>query len=366
MEAGMDSRFRENSSFPRKRKSRSTLLEAGMDSRFRENSSFPRKRESRSTFMETGMDSRLRGDDHSSNRADRLRGDGVITNFFAALAAGLVLALGIAPLASATTDSPSTLVALATSYEHGEGVPQDMTRAASLYCEAARDGDAEAQFSLGWMYANGRGVDRDDSAAAALFTLAATQGHEYARRMLEHVGVPGERVPECMTPKPKIPEFVVPADWPPHKRKVAALVQKLAPEYAVHPGLALAVIQAESNFDPRARSSKNAQGLMQLIPKTAQRFGVRNALDPKDNVRGGLAYLRWLLSYYRGNVVLTLAAYNAGEKVVDRFKGVPPYPETQGYVRRIMSKLPSDQHPFDDTLTNASPMLPVFVTRGTE
>ena len=269
----------------------------------------------------------------------------------------------VAPPATAASNSPSALVALATSYEHGEGVPKDMPRAASLYCEAARAGNAEAQFSLGWMYSNGRGVDREDAVAAALFTLAAAQGHEYAQRMLQHVGPAGDRLPECMTPKSKMTEFVVPADWPPYKRKMAALVQKLASEYAVHPQLALAVIQAESNFDPRARSAKNAQGLMQLIPKTARRFGVRNALDPKDNVRGGLAYLRWLLSYYRGSVELTLAAYNAGEQAVDRYEGVPPYPETQGYVRRIMAKLKSDHHPFDESLTKASPLLAVRAAR---
>ena len=274
------------------------------------------------------------------------------------LSFALGFSLGLAPLvASAASEAPTALVGLATSYEHGEGVPKDVFRAASIYCEAARAGNAEAQFSLGWIYANGRGVDRDDAVAAALFTLAANQGHEYAKRMLRHVGPAGDRLPECMTPDPEEPKFVVPTDWPPHKRMVAALVQKLAPQYAVHPQLALAVIEAESNFDPRARSPKNAEGLMQLIPKTARRFGVRNALDPRDNVRGGLAYLRWLLSYYRGDVELALAAYNAGEKVVDRFRGVPPYPETQRYVRQIMSRLQTDHHPFDDTVAQASPIL---------
>ena len=265
--------------------------------------------------------------------------------------------------ASAAPDA-SSLIALATAYEHGEGVPKDTAKAASLYCEAARAGNADAQFSLGWMYANGRGVKRDDAAAAALFALAAKQGHEYAQRMLQYVATAAERLPECMASKPEEPKFVVPADWPPYKRQVAALVQKLAPEYDVHPGLALAVIEAESNFDPRARSSKHAQGLMQLIPKTARRFGVRNALDAQQNVRGGLAYLRWLLSYYRGHVALALAAYNAGEEVVDRFGGVPPYPETLGYVRRIMARVRTDQHPFDGSLTEASPVLSALASTG--
>ena len=197
-----------------------------------------------------------------------------------------------------------------------------------------------------------------------LFRSAADQGHDYAKRMLQYVSAPGGRLPACMTPEPKAPEFAVPADWPPHKRTVATLVEKLAPEYAVHPQLALAVIEAESNFDPRARSPKNAQGLMQLVPTTAKRFGVRNPLDPKENVRGGLAYLRWLLSYYRGDVVLALAAYNAGEQVVDRFRGVPPYPETLGYVRRIIATLGTDQHPFDASLVQASPILSALPSPG--
>jgi soluble lytic murein transglycosylase-like protein len=103
---------------------------------------------------------------------------------------------------------------------------------------------------------------------------------------------------------------------------------------------------------------------MQLIPETAARFGVRNAYDPKDNVRGGLAYLRWLLSYYRGRVTLALAAYNAGEHVVDRFQGVPPYPETQGYVRRIMSALRMEHHPYDEHLAEPSPVLAAAAVRG--
>jgi soluble lytic murein transglycosylase-like protein len=266
------------------------------------------------------------------------------------------IALALAPPAEAAPSAPGSLVAQATAYEHGEGVPKDTARAVSLYCEAARAGSAEAQFSLGWMYANGRGIDRDDAAAAALFALAAKQGHEYAQRMLQYVRSAEQRLPGCMSP----PKPGAPSDWPPHKRRIVKLVQKLAPQYDVRPELAVAVIEAESNFDPRARSAKHAQGLMQLIPQTAKRFGVRDVLDPNDNVRGGLAYLRWLLSYYRGRVPLVLAAYNAGEDVVDRFHGIPPYPETQRYVRRIMARVHTDRHPFDYSVTKASPALSVI------
>jgi hypothetical protein len=108
-----------------------------------------------------------------------------------------------------------------------------------------------------------------------------------------------------------------------------------------------ALIRAESNFDPLAKSPKNAQGLMQLIPETAERFAVRDVWDPLENIRGGMSYLRWLLSHFKGDVVLALAGYNAGEGAVDRHKGVPPYPETLAYVQRIRALYPMDKHPFD-------------------
>ena len=105
------------------------------------------------------------------------------------------------------------------------------------------------------------------------------------------------------------------------------------------PRARLAVIEAESNFNPRAVSPKNAQGLMQLIPATAVRFGVENVWDPEQNLRGGMAYLRWLLDRFDGDVRLALAGYNAGEQAVHRHGGIPPYNETQDYVRRIARRL---------------------------
>ena len=120
---------------------------------------------------------------------------------------------------------------------------------------------------------------------------------------------------------------------------ITGLVRELAPQYALDPKLVLAVIETESNFNPKARSPKNAQGLMQLIPATAQRFGVRNVWDPEQNLRGGMAYLQWLLKHFKGDVKLALAGYNAGEKAVERHGGVPPYRETQAYVKRIMKRV---------------------------
>jgi soluble lytic murein transglycosylase-like protein len=98
-------------------------------------------------------------------------------------------------------------------------------------------------------------------------------------------------------------------------------------------------------------------GLMQLIPDTAERFNVRNAFDATQNLRGGMRYLRWLLSYYRGNITYAAAAYNAGEGQVDRYKGVPPFPETRAYVKRVLGLYGSARHAFDESLTGASPWL---------
>jgi soluble lytic murein transglycosylase-like protein len=96
---------------------------------------------------------------------------------------------------------------------------------------------------------------------------------------------------------------------------------------------------------------------MQLIPATAARFRVKDPLDPEQNIRGGLSYLRWLLAYFKGDLPLVLAAYNAGEGAVERFKGVPPYPETQGYLRRVQETFSLPDHPFDASVTAPWPEL---------
>jgi soluble lytic murein transglycosylase-like protein len=104
----------------------------------------------------------------------------------------------------------------------------------------------------------------------------------------------------------------------------------------VRPDLVRAVVQVESAYNPYARSPKGAVGLMQLMPATAQKFGVKNAFNPEENVRAGVAYLRQLLNRYENNEELALAAYNAGPKAVDKYgESVPPFAETRNYVRRI-------------------------------
>ncbi len=254
-------------------------------------------------------------------------------------------------------------------YETGEGVERDPVKAAELYCKAARLGDAESQYNLGWMYANGRGVERSDATAAFFVHAAAEQGLEQAVRMLATVGGPPNYVPECMIdrappvmapPPPRsaaaAPE-VLPADAPPN---IVEIVKKHAPAYKLSPALVLAFIKVESNYDVIALSPKNAKGLMQLIPETAARFGVARPYDAEQNIRGGMAYLRWLMAYFEGNVPLVAAAYNAGEGAVNRYRGVPPYAETRAYVLRILAGYPRMSHPFEASVTSPSPQLPLM------
>ena len=256
----------------------------------------------------------------------------------------------------------------AVAYEHGNGVPRDGARAAALYCQAAKLGDAASQFDLGWMYANGRGVARDDAVAAFFFRSAADQGLQQAANMLRVIG-DAAPPPDCML-DPVIPPAPVVASEPDAApdtpiaapRPILDLVSKLAPQYQVPPRLVLAVIEAESNFNRLAVSPKNAQGLMQLIPETAQRFGVKNVFDPAQNVRGGMAYLRWLLAYFEGDVALVAAAYNAGERAVERHLGVPPFSETRAYVRRILAAV-RPLTAYDASIAEPSPHLQLIRNR---
>jgi soluble lytic murein transglycosylase-like protein len=126
----------------------------------------------------------------------------------------------------------------------------------------------------------------------------------------------------------------VPAD---RSRPFDDLIVQSARRNGLRPDLVRAVVQVESAFDPAARSPKGALGLMQLMPATMREFGVRDAFDPADNVRAGTAYLRQLLDRYSGDEERALAAYNAGPTAVDRHDGVPPFPETLNYVKRVGS-----------------------------
>jgi len=117
---------------------------------------------------------------------------------------------------------------------------------------------------------------------------------------------------------------------------VTAIVNRAATDYQVDQALVRAMIHAESAFNPQAVSAKGAQGLMQLMPATAQRFGVNNVFDPGENITGGVRYMSELLKTFKSDLRLALAAYNAGENAVLRYGGIPPYPETRNYVSKVM------------------------------
>ncbi len=258
---------------------------------------------------------------------------------------------------------------LARVYDLGEDVPPDLRKAREWYCKAAEHGHPEAAWRLGQIFLMGWGVPVDIRNSQAWVRVAARNGHSYAQAMARAMGsyfggdAPScspRRQPSAFVPVPYQPGVVPrpPSGFSsPPPQRIVSLVQSMAPRYHLDPALVLVVIDAESGFKAGSVSNRGACGLMQLIPETAARFGVVDLFDPEDNLRGGMSYLRWLLARFEGDVQLALAGYNAGEGAVEAHGGIPPFSETQTYVRRILNRYPSSRLPYDASAAAPSKLL---------
>ncbi|CAK0769708.1 Lytic transglycosylase [Gammaproteobacteria bacterium] len=256
----------------------------------------------------------------------------------------------------AATADPDALVELASRFEHGFGVKVNPERSHQVYCQAARLGSVRAQLALARMYLEGNGADRNRDHAAAWLARATEAGDPVAAAIL-HTMPPPKSGALCDSGPPVRGLQPPPPGNPKDRATIRAWIYTLAPDYGLDPRLVLTIAAIESNFNPKARSSKDARGVMQLIPETAERFGVRDIADPVENLKGGMAYLRWLMAYFRGNVRLVAAAYNAGEGAVEKYAGVPPYAETQTYVERVVRRYPRPVHPYRPDVTKPSSLI---------
>jgi soluble lytic murein transglycosylase-like protein len=296
-------------------------------------------------------------DDHEGKPARRLA-----ARWLALLA---MLAAGPAPAGEPSfeeltrSEEPNVLLEWGKRHFYGVKATQSIDKAIQLYCGAARLGSGEAQFRLGEIYAGSAAGKKDEVLAASWLLKATLSSYGSAKSKLAQWDLTDAELspePDCavsgqmvarslprarpaaadtVTAAAAKPEVAPKIVGSPKRRDIERLVRELAPGYRLNPELVLAVIEVESNFNPKARSPKSAQGLMQLIPATARRFGVSDPWDPHQNLKGGMAYLRWLLDHFQGDLKLALAGYNAGEKAVQRHGGVPPYTETRNYVKKV-------------------------------
>lgn len=250
---------------------------------------------------------------------------------------------GLACAAEQADDAPQLVALLeqGQAAEKGIGGFKRPGLALALYCDAGEMGSSEGFFHVGRILQSPASVWHKPALANAYLALASRLGHQQAGELHDPT-VANAPLPElcrdfeeAMARESFDIEGYLTA-LTPARRKIAALIRLHAPRYAVDARFGLAVAMAESNLNPLAVSPKNAQGVMQLIPDTQERFGVKKPFDPESSVRGGLTYLKWLSIRFGGDLTLVAAAYNAGEGMVDKYQGIPPFPETQHYVRRVM------------------------------
>jgi soluble lytic murein transglycosylase-like protein len=199
--------------------------------------------------------------------------------------------------------------------------------------------------------------------AGGLLVIAQTTGAEAAIYVyVDEAGTPHFTDAPTKSYFRPLPAFGLPRGVDITRGQYADLINEVARDEGVDPELVRAIVKAESNFEQNAVSRKGAQGLMQLMPGTAWRYAIRNAFDPKENIRGGVRYLRNLHDLFPGRLPLVLAAYNAGENAVLRYNGIPPYRETRTYVSRVLgyygranaAAVPGDARPPGQTTTNGA------------
>jgi len=224
--------------------------------------------------------------------------------------------------------------------ERGVGMRKNIPQAITFYCDAISMGSPEGYFRVGRLLSQGPRKVRNQQMANTYLAWAALLGHPEAMKYRDKqagnapLGYCGGFLYSGRSAPFDTSGYL--ARQSASKQHIATFIRKTAPKYGVDPRLALSIALAESNLNANAVSPKNAQGVMQLIPGTQRRFGVQNPFNPEQNIHGGLAYLRWLQKRFGNNWVLVAAAYNAGEENVQKYGGIPPFRETQYYVRRVL------------------------------
>lgn len=252
--------------------------------------------------------------------------------------------------------------------------PGHLAYAEQVFCRRAARGSLDALVQLGWVHVYMTAQPRSINKAASLFQRAAAHGHPVARTLASRF--PGHSASDALPPclerelaltrqsggrttrdRNELSTAGISRSAKKHRNRVARAVASLSRRYKLDPRLVLAIIQLESGFRTHVVSPQNAMGLMQLTPDTASRFGVDDPKNWRQNLRGGMAYLRWLLAYFEGDVILVAAAYNSGEGNVNKYGGVPPFKETMDYVAKVRAIYHRDFHPFNPRVSAASPML---------
>lgn len=258
-------------------------------------------------------------------------------------ACAVLLAAAMARAQTPELEAPRAVAALeqGLAAEIGVGLRRNARLAIRLYCDAAITGSAEGFFRIGRILARGPVDLRNPALANAYLAQAVQLGHHVAIAYFDEAVSFAPLDGDCSTLE--LGTATEPFDLDgylsalsPAKRRVAELIRRHAARFGIDVRIALAIALAESNLNAEAVSPKNAQGVMQLIPDTQERFGVTRPFDPESNIKGGLAYLKWLKARFDGDWRLMAAAYNAGEGAVERYGDVPPFRETRSYVTRVL------------------------------